>query len=339
MNHNMKKIMKRNSLFFTKSKKIEIKKEKISHPNKQQVLIRTMFSSISAGTEMLFYTNQIHKGITVDEKIPILKTPFKYPLKYGYSVVGKIVSLGENVPKELLDTIVFVFHPHEDYFLSTIDELIIIPDDIKPIEATFLASVETAVSLVMDGAPIIGENLLIYGQGIIGLLTTNLLSLYPFNSLITVEKHPLRRKKSCELGAHKSIQPNENIFKYFKEGADLVYELSGNPKALDSAIKSTKYNGRIIIGSCYGRKKTTLSLDEGFHRSRIQIKSSQVSTISPLFLGRWDKVRRIDLCWKLIRQIKPKLLISHIIPFEKASKAYETLGKHPEKTLQIILKY
>lgn len=333
--------MKRYSLFFTKPKKVEIIKEEINSPKKNQVLIKTIFSSISAGTEMLYYNDEIKKNLLIDEKLNCLKRPFKYPLKYGYSTVGKITSIGKEISDNWLNKIVFVFHPHENYFLETTDKLILIPKQIKPINATFLPSIETAVNLVMDGSPTIGENIIIYGQGIIGLLTTYLLSQFPVNKIITVEKHAKRRKKSIELGADISIKTNENPSKYFnkKIGADLIYELSGNPNTIETAIKNVRYNGRILVGSFYGKRKTTISFGEKFHRNRIQITSSQVSSINPIYMGRWNKIRRIDRCLKLINELKLESLISHKIHFENASDAYELLDKHPGETLQVILVY
>ena len=333
--------MERHSLIFSNPKKIEIKKEEVAKPKTNQVLIKTIFSSISSGTEILFYKNQIKKNMILDKIINNLQRPFRYPFKFGYSTVGKIISVGNKVSSKWLNKTVFVFHPHENYFLANTDELIPIPKNIKPIQATFLPSMETAVNLVMDGSPSIGENILIYGQGIIGLLTTSLSSLYPINKIITVEPHPYRRKKSEELGADKSIKPSDSPINYFEDGtgADLAYELSGNPDVLESAITNTRYNGRIVIGSFYGNKKTSISLDEKFHRNRIQILSSQVSTINPIYAGRWNRDRRRKLCWKFINTIKPERLISHKISFEKAAEAYQLLDKYQDKTLQIIFEY
>ena len=145
--------MHRNSLFFTKPRTVEIKKERISSPQKNEVLVKTLYSSISAGTEMLFYNNLMQRGALVDTNIESLKHPFKYPFKYGYSTVGKVVSLGQNISPEWRHKIVFAFHPHENYFLASLNEIIMIPQTITPIEATFLPSIETAVTLVMDGQP------------------------------------------------------------------------------------------------------------------------------------------------------------------------------------------
>jgi threonine dehydrogenase-like Zn-dependent dehydrogenase len=123
------------------------------------------------------------------------------------------------------------------------------------------------------------------------------------------------------------------------EGADLVYELSGAPEALNTAIKMTGFAGRIVVGSWYGQKQAGLDLGGRFHRSRIQIKSSQVSTLAPELTGRWTKQRRFDLAWDMIRRLEPQRFITHRFPLRQAGEAYNLLVQHPEKALQILFQY
>ena len=125
----------------------------------------------------------------------------------------------------------------------------------------------------------------------------------------------------------------------FYTGADLTYELSGNPAALDKAIAVTGFNGRVVIGSWYGQKQSCLDLGGRFHRSRIRLISSQVSTIAPEWTGRWTKHRRLQTAWQMLRQLKLSPLITHRFPFLRASEAYALLDKHPEESVQIILTY
>ncbi len=336
--------MKRKSLYLIKPHQVEIKSEEIDPPDSNKVLVKTDFSSISAGTEMLLYRKQIEKNLPLDTKIADLSKNFQYPLKYGYSSVGKVISLGENVDSSWKNKFVFSFHPHESYFTTTPDKLFPIPKKITKKEATFLPSVETAINLIMDGNPIIGEYVAVIGQGVIGLITTNLLSKFPLSEIVTVEPHSLRREFSKRFGADISLDPDEsrNLIEktnFPEPGADLTYEVSGNPETLDLAIELTRFDGRIIVGSWYGKKKNSLNLGSKFHRNRISILSSQVSTINPKFLGRWDHSRRISLSWEIINELDLSELITHEIPIEKAAEAYELIDQEQEKVLQIILTY
>jgi len=122
-------------------------------------------------------------------------------------------------------------------------------------------------------------------------------------------------------------------------GADLTYELSGNPMALDQAIAVTGFNGRIVIGSWYGQMRADLNLGGRFHRSRLRLISSQVSTVAPEWGGRWTKNRRLQVAWRMLQQVRPAHLITHRFPFEQASQAYDLLDQHPEDAIQVLFAY
>ncbi|MGD0952689.1 MAG: zinc-binding alcohol dehydrogenase [Methanotrichaceae archaeon] len=279
-----------------------------------------------------------------DDNIPSLSSKFVYPFKYGYSAVGKVISLGKEVDSRWMGRMVFAFQPHESYFIADPETLILIPDDISPEDSAFLPNMETAVNFLMDGSPLIGEHVAVFGQGIVGLLTTSLLSQFPLTKLVTFDRYPLRRKASHELGAHVCLDPAddclvEKIKEHLPNGADLTYEISGSPNALDQALITTGFAGRVIIGSWYGSKCVSLDLGRHFHRSRIRLICSQVSRIAPEFSGRWTKGRRFDVAWEMIRRLKPSRFITHRFPIQLAAEAYQLLDKNPEKTIQILLTY
>jgi 2-desacetyl-2-hydroxyethyl bacteriochlorophyllide A dehydrogenase len=338
--------MDRYALVFTKPYQVQIQRETLSTPDENQVLVKTLVSSISAGTEILLYRNQLKKGALLDIKIPYLSHGFTYPTKYGYSSVGRIISLGKNVPPQWQDKLVFSFHPHESHFLASPPDLIPLPSGMPLEDAVFLSNMETAVNFVMDGNPVEGENVVVFGQGVVGLLLTALLAKKPCLQRITIDHYPLRRTMSMRLGADVSLDTHENIQKFLGNkksdngtGADLCFEVSGQPAALDKAIQCTGFGGRIIIGSWYGTKKVLLDLGEHFHRNRIHIQSSQVSTIDPRFSADWTKERRINVAFEMIQKIKPARLVTHTYPFHQAAEAYDLLDTHPEKTIQVLLKY
>jgi threonine dehydrogenase-like Zn-dependent dehydrogenase len=209
---------------------------------------------------------------------------------------------------------------------------------------------ETAVNLVQDGAPILGERVLVLGQGVVGLLTTSLLNEFPLHTLVTVDQLNLRcemSKVECQrsmISECKTLDAGDSNFRRqalsaLDEGADLTFELSGNPSALNDAIALTRFSGRIVIGSWYGEKPAQIDLGGSFHRSRIKLISSQVSTISPELSTRWDKSRRFDVAWKALERIKPERWITHRFAVEDAQKAYRILDENPQDAVQVIFEY
>ncbi len=340
--------MKRAALYFTAPGRVEIREEETPAPAGGQVLVETLFSAISPGTELLLYRGLFPDDLPLDEAIPGLRGPSDFPVKYGYSMVGRVAALGPGAPPEWEGRRVFSLHPHESCFWADPAELYALPPDVSPEPALFLPNLETAVNFMMDGRPGVGERVAVFGQGIVGLLTTALLACHPLSRLVTFDRHPLRRQLSFMAGADASLDPAEpgvlaalagEFGSAGPDGADLVYELSGTPAALEQALSVAGFGSRIVIGSWYGKQTAHLSLGGRFHRSRIRMISSQVSTIGPEWTGRWTQSRRWETARSLLGRIDPVRFVTHRFPFGRAPEAYAALDSDPEHCVQVILTY
>ena len=335
--------MKQHRLVFSAPGRITIELRDAPKPAADEVLVKTRYSAISPGTEMLIYRDQWPQGVPLDNTIDALAGNFAYPLSYGYCVVGRVIDVGVAVTGDWLGRRVFAFQPHQDLFCAKPETLHPIAADIDDQTALFLPSMETAVNLLLDGNPLIGEKVIVIGTGIIGLLTTTLLSRFPLRSLAGLDSYPLRRAAALRLGADVCLDPAE--FTSFTQlggvvgqggEADLVYELSGNPAGLDMALALTRFSGRVVVGSWYGAKKLPLDLGSFFHRGRVTFISSQVSSIAPHLTGRWSSGRRLELAWEMLRRIRPSSCISHRFALTDAAQAYALIDRSPEETILVI---
>jgi len=336
--------MKRHGLYFTAPRQVIVQEEEISPPAPGLVLVKTILSAISPGTEMLIYRGEFPAGIPLDASIAALAGAFAYPLRYGYSAVGRVAQVGEGVDPAWLERLVFAFQPHASLFVCEAQSLIPVPQGVSPELAAFLPNMETAVNFLLDGAPLIGERVVLFGQGILGLLTTALLGRFPLDTLATLDRYPLRRQASLQAGAHTCLDPAspdaiESLQALNPGGADLVYELSGAPAALDQAISATAFTGRVVVGSWYGQKLAELHLGGHFHRSRIRLVSSQVSSIAPELSGRWSVERRFSQAWARLVEIDPARWITHRFPFTQSADAYRLLDDDPAGAIQVLLTY
>jgi len=187
----------------------------------------------------------------------------------------------------------------------------------------------------MDARPRIGARVVVFGQGPVGLLTTAVLSEFPLSSLVTVDRCERRRRLSESLGADRSVPPEE----LGVDDADITFELSGNPTALDAAIDATGYAGQVVVGSWYGTKDVTLDLGRHYHRSHIRLRSSQVSHIDPDHADRWDKDRRLDVVRSWLADRDLAQLLTHEIPIDRAAEAYRLLDERPDDVVQVALTY
>ncbi|NJN80817.1 MAG: zinc-binding alcohol dehydrogenase [Anaerolineales bacterium] len=326
---------KNKNFIFCCAEKVEIRETILPPLKDDEVLVETVCSAISAGTEMLVYRNQFPHLIDVHDSV---SSDLNYPLAYGYACVGKVRELGKMVNGEWKERFVFSFQSHTSHFITKTESLFPIPNSLTPETACLFPNMETAVNLIQDGAPILGERVLVLGQGVIGLLTASLLNEFPLERLIVVDNYELRRN-ALQVESFSSNNLYKDSFAYAQENFDLTYELTGSPTALNDAIELTMFNGRIVIGSWYGQKQEAINLGGSFHRSRIKLISSQVSTISPELSGRWDKARRFQITWEALERIKPEKWITHRFSLDDASKAYQLLDENPQETIQVIFNF
>jgi 2-desacetyl-2-hydroxyethyl bacteriochlorophyllide A dehydrogenase len=341
--------MKRTAVIFETAYAVALQQEAMPAPQAGEVLVKTLYSAISAGSECLIYRGQVPAGVPMDTTINALAKPFQYPLKYGHGSVGEVLEVGPGIDPGWQGRPIFCFHPHESHYTAKIEEILPIPERIDLKEALFLPNMETAVNFLMDGRPVIGESVAVVGQGIVGLLTTALLALFPLQQLVTLDRYAARRRASLDVGADHALDPDDTaaIENALGPGSknstagpvDLVYELSGDSKALNQAIQLAGFGARIVLGSWYGNQTAKLDLGGRFHRNRIRLISSQVSTLSPKYSGRWTKQRRIEMAWEMIRKLKPAQFITHQFPLSHAKEAYELLDQNPADALQVIFTY
>jgi 2-desacetyl-2-hydroxyethyl bacteriochlorophyllide A dehydrogenase len=313
-----------------------IERAPLPPPAPGEALVRTVVSAISPGTELLFYRGEAPGGLPADATIGALQQSTAYPLRYGYACVGRVAEVGPEVDPAWRGRLVFAFQPHASAFVAPVQDLLPVPEGIEADAAAFLPTMETAVTFVMDGAPLIGERVAVFGAGIVGLLTTALLARFPLADLAVVERIASRRTHALRLGAQRALDPAEAAA---LRDCDLVFEVTGSPAALDAAVQAAGFDARVIVGSWYGTRPATLDLGGHFHRSRMRLISSQVSTLAPARTGRWDKARRFALAWEMIRHMQPAALTTHRFPFREAAHVYQTLDQRPADVLHVVLTY
>lgn len=290
---------------------------------------------ISSGTEL-----KVFKGLFDDAALDVNIKGMEdermaYPLAYGYCLVGRIIKCGEGVsPEKYLGKLAFTFSAHATHVVTDIDTIQLVPEGVSAEDAIFMPSIETALSVVHDAHVRVGENVAVFGQGLIGLFVTAMLNLHAnqepslrgkYGTITTFETLPDRLAASAQMGATQALLPGG-----FSGPFDVTIEISGNSRALQSAIDSTSDGGRIIVGSWYGNSDVSLKLGMNFHRSHKSLLTSQVSEIPATMLGLWDKERRFGLAWELVRKLQPSRLLTKTTTLANAQDAYSCLEQGSE---------
>jgi 2-desacetyl-2-hydroxyethyl bacteriochlorophyllide A dehydrogenase len=307
------------ALWFVAPRSVELRDCDLPEPGPGQALVRTQYSGISPGTELLAYRGEIDESVALDDTIPALSGRFAYPFRYGYSCVGR-VERGGGLEE---GTSVFAFHPHQDRFVVAVENALEI-DGIDPRTATLFPLVETAlqVSLEADTEP--GATVVVTGLGVIGLLVALLLQR---GGVHVLGSEPLAWRRDLaaslgvsavaphELGAHVADQTRGR-------GVPLLVEASGSPAALAEGLRVLAHEGTSLVVSWYGTKPVALPLGAEFHRRRLTIRSTQVSTIPARLASEWSRERRRRVALELMGELPLDAVATHEFPFAAAETAY-----------------
>src|SRR5680860_167288 len=133
-------------MWFSGTNQVEIREQSLPELQPGEILVRSSYSAISAGTELLVYRGQVPADMALDSHITAMQKQTMYPARYGYATVGVIEQVGANVEPSLKGKPVFAFQPHASHFITTPDQVVMVPDSIDLADAVFLANMETAVN-------------------------------------------------------------------------------------------------------------------------------------------------------------------------------------------------
>ena len=329
--------MKARAVTFVAPRRVELRELEVPDPPEGHLLVAAEWSGISSGTELLAYRGEIDPHLPLDETLGALAGTFAYPFRYGYSAVGRVVRPAGPFREGQR---VFAFHPHQDRFVADAGDAVAV-DDLDPRAATLYPLVETAVQVSLDGAPRLGETAVVVGLGAVGILVAALLSRTGA-VVLGSEPEPARRAAAQAFGV-RAVGPDEVgeavAAQTGGRGADLVVESSGSPRALAASLGLLAHEGTALVCSWYGTKPVPLPLGADFHRRRLALRSTQVSTLPAALTARWDRRRRAELAWRLTRELPLAALATHGFAFEQAAEAYACADRKDDGLIHAALRY
>lgn len=326
------------AIWFTAPRAVTVRREEAPPPATGEVRVAAIASLISHGTERLVYRGEVDPTLPLD--LPTLSGSFAFPIKYGYAIAGRVIDVGPGVEGIRVGDAVAALHPHQSVFTLPAHLVKRLPANLDPALGGFYANVETALTICHDAAPRLGEMVVVLGQGVVGLLVTQLLQLTGAR-VIAIDPDPQRRALAERCGAITLAQADLAAIANLTGGrrADIAIEVSGAPVALQQAIDVVAVEGLVVVASWYGQKPVTLTLGGHFHRGRVRIHSSQVGRLAPETLPRWDYARRTATVMELLPRLRLAELVSHRFPIAQAAEAYALLDQAPAGMVQVMVEY
>lgn len=311
------------ALFHTAPRSVEIRELPTPRAGPGEVVVRTVCSGISGGTERLVFRGEVDQELALDDTIPGLAGTFRYPFRYGYACVGR---------PDGRPGLVFAFQPHQDVFTAAAGDLICLPA-VRPAAATLFPLVETALQVTLDAETAYRDRVAVLGAGVLGLLTAVLLKRSGRRPLC-VEPLAWRRDLAGRLGVT-AVAPGE----LGGELLPLVIDASGNTEAPGQALGMLAHEGTLLIASWFGRQPVRLPLGGAFHRRRLTIRSTQVSTIPARLSGTWTVARRRAEAIALLPELPLDELCTHVFPFTDATEAFRAVDEDAPGLMHAVLDY
>lgn len=336
----------------TAPRDVGIRRHPTPQPGPGEALVATLYSGISAGTELATYrgTNPYLVKRWDPEQGLFLpgQATFDYPVDvWGYSEVGRVEAVGEEVSELAVGDVVWGIWGHRSHATLRAERLHghQLAEGLDPVVGTFNRVGAVAFNAVLASDARIGETVAVFGQGVIGLLTTQLL-VSQGCSVLAVDTVPARLELARSFGAVPYSATDGDLALTLKEhtkglGVDRVIELTGAYPALHQAIRVAGLDGTVIAAGFYQGPATALALGEELHHNRVSLVVSQIGALPLSLRARWSRERLHRTVMELCRsgRLDPRPLISHILPAARAAEAFRLLDQPPADLLQVILDF
>jgi len=337
---------------FTSPGEVRLVPMEIPEPAEGEVLISTMWSGISAGTELTAFTGTnpyLHKRWDPGRRLFVDgEATFPYPLLgWGYEEVGSVIAVGAGVNDDLVGRVVWGIWGH--CALAVLPETTarrqLLPPEVSPVSGVFARTGAVALNALLDANPRLDEILVVFGQGVIGLLLTALASAAGAR-VVAVDPINERLALAERFGAAVVISDPAKAAERVRDltanrGAPVAVDVSGNGAALHEAIRTVGLNGTVVASGFYQEPMSDVRLGEEFHHNRVRLISSQIGGVDPALGSRWDRTQlHQDVMARISDgRLDPTSLVSHEIPVAECQSAFDLLTSGDPRVLQVVLKF
>jgi threonine dehydrogenase-like Zn-dependent dehydrogenase len=269
----------------------EIRRVDLPEPGRDDVVVRTLRSGISRGTEAIVFRGGVPRSQHAAMRAPFQDGDFPGPVKYGYLSVGIV----EEGPAELRGRTVFCLYPHQTAYVVPAGAVAAVPDGVPAARAVLAGTVETAVNALWDAPPLLGDRVAVVGAGMVGCCVARLLARFPEVEVTLVDVDPARATVAEALGVP-FARPEQAA-----GGCDRVVHTSATAAGLERSLELLAPEGEVLDLSWYGDAEVRLALGGVFHARRLTIRASQVGTVSPVRSARRRTADRLALALELLR--------------------------------------
>ena len=341
-----------------------------------QVGIKTTTSLISSGTERMLVdfskASLLGKARQQPEKVKLVLDKVKTdglvptieavtnklgaPMPLGYSNVGHIVSVGKNVSDFAVGDRVLSNGYHAEYVSVSKNLCVKIPANVSNEEAVFGVIGSIALQSIRLVNPTLGETVAVFGLGLVGLMTTQLLRANGCRVIgIDFDKKKLVHAKSFGaevISLSENSNPVPSAIEFSRgRGVDavIIATATDSGKPIEQAAKMLRKRGRVVLVGTAGlqinrndffEKEITFQVSCSYGPGRYDQSFEEDGADYPFGFVRWTEQRNFEAVLDSIsnKTLDFKDLISKTFCVNDAPLAYEYLSKN-KSALGIIIEY
>lgn len=299
----------------------------LPEPGPDDVVVRTVHSLVSRGTETLVFRGEVPRSQYGLMRAPFQTGDFPGPVVYGYLAVG-VVEAGPGTGRT-----VFALAPHQERAVLPAASVVEVPPDVPAARAVLAGTVETAVNALWDAAPRVGDRIAVVGAGMVGAAVAAVLATFPGVRVELVDVDASRRAVAEALGV--GFAPPDAA----QGECDLVLHASATEAGLARSLDLLGDEGEVVEVSWFGDRAPRVPLGEAFHSRRLTLRATQVGRVAPARRARWSNPDRLRLALRLLADPRFDALITDSCAFDDLPAVMPALAAGQRPGLGVRVDY
>lgn len=263
--------MKCKQIVFTEKNKAELLTVNVDEPAENEVMVETMVSTISCGTE--------RANITGDPNVNAFGASGVYfPRMSGYNSAGIVVKKGAEVKSvDIGDRVVVYWGQHKSYNVVPEEQVVKIEDDSISLETAAMSFISTfPMAAIRKTRLEMGESSIVMGLGILGMIAVKLLRAAGAVPIIAADPNPKRREIALKNGADYAFDPlcegfSEEVKKVTGGGVNVAIEVTGVGAGFNEALDCMARFGRVALLGCTRNSDFTVDYYKKIHAPGITV--------------------------------------------------------------------
>ena len=337
-----------------------------------QVRLKTLYSGISHGTEMVHYRGlSSSEGTSFDPQRRVFRSgggaPPVFPMAMGYELVSEVIETAPDVTAVGVGDIVHTDGQHAEETVIDVDAalgsslypLVKLPSALAPSDALYISLGTVALQAVHDARIKVGDSVAVFGLGAVGLMTVQLARRNGAGWIGAVDPIAERRALAEGLGVSVALDPADGGVAVKEHapraedvpaadmtlpgpGVDVALETSGTYAGLHEAIRSVAVGGRVVAVGFYAGDASPLRLGDEWHHNRPELISSMGVIGCPhRDYPQWGRRRMVRTVTELLDSgsLDVSSFPGRSFPFDDAADAYEFVDAHSAGAIKVALEY